>query len=110
MNKKWNGKIVEGMVKYELDQMGLGHFSVELVNDCGRDCNQEGIKVTTDPTDEQFGYQVQTLDRYFSIDGFMSWFEGRKNYLKLSKESQDVLTEQRIHPQVWEENFLKSLA
>ena len=105
MRKKWNGAVVVEMVKYELAQMGLDHFTTECVMD-GEDGNEPHIMVTTDPTDRQFGYVIEALDRYFSLDLFMHSFKARQNYYKLPQAKKDELFAQHIHPELWEQEFL----
>ena len=103
--KKLSGGQVVKMVKYELAQMGLSHFTTEFVMD-GEDGNEPHIMVTMDPTDKQFGYVIEALDRWFSLDLFVGRFYARQNYYKLPQAKKDELFAQRIHPEIWEQEFL----
>lgn len=105
MRKKWNGKVVRDMVEYELGEIGLSHFEARFVMD-GEDGNEPHIMVTTNPDDRQFGYVIEKLDRYFSLDLFMHSFKARQNYYKLPQAKRDELFAQRIHPELWEQEFL----
>ena len=49
MRKKWNADLVVDMVKYELEQMGLGHFETKHLLD-GESGKEPHIMVTMDPT------------------------------------------------------------
>ena len=91
-------------VKSGLVAMGLGHLAVELITDAGEDSNEVAVKVTY--ADGPFGYQMEMLDRYFSLDLFMMYFKSRRNYLMLNEAEQEAIFEQRIHPEVWEQEFL----
>ena len=84
-----------------LKEMGLGHLSVEIIPNCGDDDNTPCIKVTYG--EGAFGNKMEELDRWFSIDLFMMFFEGRKNYLKLTADERSLIT---MHPQMWEREFL----
>ena len=107
--KKWNADLVVDMVKYELNKMGLGHFETKHLLD-GEDGNIPHIMVTIDPDDRQFGYVIEALDRFFSIDMFVGRFKARQNYYKLPQHVKDELFAQRIHPEAWEQDFLKANA
>ena len=109
MRKKWNADLVVEMVKYELEQMGLSHFETKHLLD-GESGKEPHIMVTMDPTDRQFGYVIDPLDRWFSIDMFVGRFKARQNYYKLPQSKKDELFAQRIHPEIWEQEFLKSIA
>ena len=109
MNKKWNADLVVDMVKYELNQMGLGHFETKHLLD-GESGKEPHIMVTMNPTDRQFGYVIDPLDRYFSIDSFVDGFRRRMNYYKLPQHVKNELFAQRIHPEAWEQDFLKANA
>ena len=84
-----------------LKEMGLGHLSVEIIPNGGDDDNTPCIKVTYG--EGAFGNKMEELDRWFSIDLFMMFFEGRKNYLKLTADERALIT---MHPQMWEKEFL----
>ena len=109
MNKKWNADLVVDMVKYELNKMGLSHFETKHLLD-GEDGNEPHIMVTMDPNDRQFGYVIEALDRYFDISMFTDRFKARQNYYKLPQAKKDELFAQRIHPESWEQDFLKTIA
>ena len=109
MRKHWNADLVVNMVKYELNEMGLSHFETKFVLD-GESGKEPHIMVTMDPTDRQFGYVIEALDRFFSIDRFVDRFKARQNYYKLPQAKKDELFAQRIHPELWEQDFLKSIA
>jgi hypothetical protein len=109
MRKKWNADLVVDMVKYELNKMGLSHFETKHLLD-GEDGNIPHIMVTIDPDDRQFGYVIEALDRFFSIDMFVGRFKARQNYYKLPQHVKDELFAQRIHPEAWEQDFLKANA
>ena len=109
MRKKWNADLVVEMVKYELEQMGLSHFETKHLLD-GESGKEPHIMVTMNPNDRQFGYVIDPLDRYFSIDMFVNGFKRRQNYYKLTQEQRDELFAQRIHPEEWEQEFLKTNA
>ena len=91
-------------VKSGLVAMGLGHLAVELITDAGEDSNEVAVKVTY--ADGPFGYQMEMLDRYFSLDLFMMYFKSRCNYLMLTAAEQEVIFNQGIHPEVWESNTI----
>ena len=84
-----------------LKEMGLGHLSVEIIPNGGGDEYAPCIKVTWG--EGAFGNKMEELDRWFSIDLFMMFFEGRKNYLKLTADERSLIT---MHPQMWEKEFL----
>ena len=109
MRKHWNADLVVEMVKYELNEMGLSHFETKFVLD-GESGKEPHIMVTMNPNDRQFGYVIDPLDRYFSIDMFVNGFKRRQNYYKLTQEQRDELFAQRIHPEEWEQEFLKTNA
>jgi len=109
MRKKWNADIVVGIVKHELNKMGLGHFETKHLLD-GESGKEPHIMVTIDPSDRQFGYVIDPLDRWFSIDMFLDRFKARQNYYKLPQSKKDELFAQRIHPEAWEQDFLKGIA
>ena len=109
MRKKWNADLVVDMVKYELNKMGLGHFETKHLLD-GEDGNIPHIKVTIDPVEGTCGYVMEPLDRFFSIDMFVGRFKARQNYYKLPQHVKDELFAQRIHPEAWEQDFLKANA
>ena len=109
MRRKWNADLVVNMVKHELNEMGLSHFETKHLLD-GESGKEPHIMVTMDPNDRQFGYVIEALDRYFSIDTFVGRFNARKNYYKLPQAKKDELFAQRIHPEAWEQDFLKAIA
>lgn len=109
MRKKWNADLVVDMVKYELNKMGLGHFETKHLLD-GESGKEPHIMVTMNPNDRQFGYVIEALDRYFSIDMLVDRFKCRQNYYKLTQEERDEIFAQRIHPEAWEQDFLKANA
>ena len=109
MRRKWNADLVVNMVKHELNEMGLSHFETKHLLD-GESGKEPHIMVTMDPNDRQFGYVIEALDRYFSIDMFVGRFNARKNYYKLPQSKKDELFAQRIHPEAWEQDFLKAIA
>lgn len=109
MKKHWNADLVVEMVKWELNEMGLSHFETKFVLD-GESGKEPHIMVTMDPTDRQFGYVIDPLDRFFSIDRFVDGFRRRMNYYKLPQHVKDELFAQRIHPEAWEQEFLNSIA
>ena len=109
MRSKCIAYLVVNMVKYELIKMGLGHFETKHLLD-GEDGNIPHIMVTMDPDDRQFGYVIEALDRYFSIDMLVDRFKARQNYYKLPQAKKDELFAQRIHPEAWEQDFLKANA
>jgi len=109
MRKKWNADIVVGIVKHELNKMGLGHFETKHLLD-GESGKEPHIMVTMDPSDRQFGYVIDPLDCWFSIDMFLDRFKARQNYYKLPQSKKDELFAKRIHPEIWEQNFLKGIA
>jgi len=41
---------------------------------------------------------------------FIGRFKARQNYYKLPQSKKDELFAQRIHPEAWEQEFLKSIA
>jgi hypothetical protein len=106
--KKWsNEELVIKIIKNELDQMGLGHFIVEVVT-CGEDDHERAVRVTTDPAAGEFGRVYEVLDQWFSLDNYLTMFSSRKNYYKLPQSKKDELFAQRIHPEAWEQEFLKT--
>jgi len=109
MRRKWNADLVVNMVKHELNEMGLSHFVTTHLFD-GESGNEPHIMVTIDPNDRQFGYVIEALDKWFSIDTFVGRFKARQNYYKLPQSKKDELFAQRIHPEAWEQEFLKSIA
>lgn len=46
-----------------------------------------------------FDKHLETLDKYWDTDLFMSYFEGRKHYLALPQEERAAI---KMHPEVWE--------
>jgi hypothetical protein len=88
------------LVKQGLNDMGLGHFPVGVI-DSGDRNNNLAIAVTYGTG--VFGKHIETLDKYWSLKLFMMFFEGRKNYLALPEEERAAIT---MHPQQWEREFL----
>ena len=86
-------------VEERLRGMGLD-FPVDVIETGDRD-GEMAIKVTYGPG--IFGSQIETLNRFFSTDIFMSFFTGRVNYLKLTDAERASIN---VHPQVWEAEFL----
>ena len=84
-----------------LEEMGLGDLPVEIIPNGGDDDNTPCIKVTYG--EGAFGNKMEELDKWFSTDLFMMFFEGRKNYLKLTADERSLIT---MHPQMWEKEFL----
>lgn len=89
-----------------LEEMGLGDLEVAIIPGCkigdgGGDEYAPCIKVTYG--EGTFGNKMEELDKWFSIDLFMMFFEGRKNYLKLTADERALIT---MHPQMWEKEFL----
>jgi hypothetical protein len=87
-------------VRQGLEKMGLGHFPINFFPEDRK--GEVSISVTLD---EGIGLDVKSevMNKYFDVDLFLYWFEGRKNFLKLSVEERRAIT---IHPQMWEANFL----
>ena len=95
-------KILEqvDLVKQGLNDMGLGHFPVSVI-DSGDRKNSLAMAVTYGTG--IFGRHIETLDKYWSLELFMMFFEGRKNFLALPEEERAAIT---MHPQQWEREFL----
>ena len=87
-------------VKSRLSEIGLGHFGVDVIT-AGDNDKTPTLVVTY--KEGIFGKQMGYLDRYWSTDLFMMWFEGRKNYLKLSPGEQAAI---KVHPQQWEKEYI----
>lgn len=87
-------------VKVRLSEMGLGNFGVDVIT-AGDNDKTPTLVVTYG--EGIFGKQMGYLDRYWSTDLFMMWFEGRKNYLKLTSEEKASI---KIHPQQWEKEYI----
>ena len=87
-------------VKERLNEMGLGHFGVNMIY-AGDNDKTPPLVVTYG--EGIFGQKMEYLDKYWSTDLFMMFFEGRKNYLKLSSEEKASI---KIHPQQWEKEYL----
>tara|TARA_R110000764_G_scaffold187870_1_gene273210 strand:- start:754 stop:1149 length:396 start_codon:yes stop_codon:yes gene_type:complete len=91
-------------VKDQLENLGLGHFNTELITDAGEDSNKCAIKVTY--ADGPFGYQMEILDRHFSLELFMMYFKNRRNYLMLTPAEREEIANQNTHPEEWEQGFV----
>lgn len=101
VKRKYVNQDVFENVCVALEEMGLGHLSVEIIPNGGDDDNTPCIKVTYG--EGAFGNKMEELDRFFNLDLFMMFFEGRKNYLKLTADERSLIT---MHPQMWEKEFL----
>ena len=88
-------------VKSRLSEIGLGHFGVDVVT-AGDNDKTPTLVVTYE--EGIFGKKMEYLDRYWSTDLFMLFFEGRKNYLKLTSEEKASI---KIHPQQWENDYIR---
>ena len=88
-------------VRWELRKMGLD-FPVDMIETGDRN-NEHAVVVQYG--EGIFGKHIETLDKYFSHDLFMMFFEGRLNYLKLTPEERASIT---VHPQEWERAFIAS--
>ena len=88
-------------VRRALREMGL-NFPVDMI-ETGDRRNEHAVVVQYG--EGIFGEYAETLDKYFSHDLFMMFFEGRLNYLKLTPEERASIT---VHPQEWEREFIAS--
>ena len=87
-------------VKERLNEIGLGQFGVDVIT-AGDNDKTPTLVVTYG--EGVFGQKMECLDKYWNTDLFMMFFEGRKNYLKLSSEEKASI---KIHPQQWEKEYL----
>jgi len=87
-------------VRTALHEMGLGDYPVTVIPTEARR-GEMAICVTHGPG--AFGTQMETLDKYFSVNLFLHWFRARKNYLKLTAAERAEIT---THPEIWEKEYL----
>ena len=88
------------LVKQGLNHIGLGHFPVSVIETGDR---KGSLAMAVTYGTGVFGKHIETLDKYWSLELFMMFFEGRKNYLALPEEERAAIT---MHPQQWEREFL----
>jgi phosphoribosylformylglycinamidine (FGAM) synthase-like amidotransferase family enzyme len=87
-------------VKTRLTEMGLGHLPVDIIQTYN---TNEEMAITVTHGEGFFGKHIEPLNKYFSTNIFMMYFEGRKNYLALSQEEKSNIN---VHPQQWEAKFI----
>ena len=90
------------LVKQGLNDMGLGHFPVGVI-DSGDSNNNLAIAVTYGTG--VFGKHIETLDKYWNVELFLMYFNSRRNYLALPEGERAAI---KMHPELWEKKYLNN--